>query len=132
MADCAAASKEDSMTPKSTSFNDPLSLELQVTGPKPNATRGAPVESSRVLHEDAHTQAGVWECTPGAFAARRDGYREIFTVVAGSGVLRDEDGTETVLTPGVAVATPEGWVGEWDITETIRKVYVIAYTEPTS
>jgi uncharacterized cupin superfamily protein len=30
------------------------------------------------------------------------------------------------------VATPEGWVGEWDITETIRKVYVIAYTEPTS
>ena len=120
------------MTPKSSAFNDPASLELELNGPKPNATRGEPVESSKVLHEDAHSQSGVWECTPGAFAARRDGYREVFTVVSGRGVLRDEDGTETVLVPGVAVATPEGWVGEWDIAETIRKVYVIAYTEPTS
>jgi uncharacterized cupin superfamily protein len=74
-----------------------------------NARAPAPGQH-RTSKADAHTQAGVWECTPGAFAARRDGYREIFTVVAGSGVLRDEDGTETVLTPGVAVATPEGWV----------------------
>ncbi|MGA0122939.1 MAG: hypothetical protein ACO3KD_08060 [Gaiellales bacterium] len=26
--------------------------------------------------------------------------------------------------------TPEGWVGEWDIAETVRKVYVVSYTEP--
>jgi len=120
------------MAEKSIAFADPLSLVLDVDGPKPNATRGEPVESSKVLHADAHSQAGIWECTPGAFASRRDGYREIFTVIAGSGVLRDEDGTETPLSPGVVVATPEGWVGEWDISETIRKVYVIAYTEPTS
>lgn len=120
------------MAQNATAFTDPLSLSLDVIGPKPNPTRGEPVESAAVLHEDAHSQAGVWECTPGAFAGRRDGYREIFTIIAGSGVLRDEDGTETILAPGVAVATPEGWVGEWDIAETIRKVYVIAYTEPTS
>ena len=30
------------------------------------------------------------------------------------------------------IATPENWVGEWDITETVRKAYVIAYTEPQS
>ena len=120
------------MPASAASFSDPLALELDVIGPKPNATRGEPVESAKVLHEDAHSQAGVWECTPGAFAGRRDGYREIFTVVAGRGVLRDEDGTETVLEPGVVVATPEGWVGEWDIAETIRKAYVIAYTEPQS
>ena len=112
------------------SFSDPLALELDVIGPKPNATRGEPVESAKVLFEDAHSQSGVWECTPGAFAGRRDGYRETFTIIAGGGVLRDEDGAETRLAPGVSVTTPEGWVGEWDIAETIRKVYVIAYSEP--
>ncbi len=120
------------MAPNAASFNDPLALELDVVGPKPNATRGEPAESVKVLHEDAHSQAGIWECTPGAFAARRDGYREIFTVLKGRGVLRDEDGAETVLVPGAVIATPENWVGEWDIAETVRKAYVIAYTEPQS
>ena len=120
------------MAPNAASFNDPLALELDVVGPKPNATRAEPVESVKVLHEDAHSQAGIWECTPGAFAARRDGYREIFTVLKGSGVLRDEDGAKTVLVPGAVIATPENWVGEWDIAETVRKAYVIAYTDPQS
>jgi uncharacterized cupin superfamily protein len=118
------------MAPSAPSFGDPLALELDVIGPKPNATRGEPVESARTLFADAHSESGVWECSPGAFAARRDGYRETFTVIAGRGVLRDEDGTETALHPGVVVVTPEHWVGEWDIEEAIRKVYVIAYSEP--
>ena len=120
------------MAPNASSFNNPLSLTLDVIGPKPGATRGEPVESVKVLHEDPHSQAGIWECTPGAFVGRRDGDREVFTVLAGAGVLRDEDGAETLLAPGVVIATPENWVGEWDITETVRKAYVIAYTEPQS
>ena len=78
------------MAPNASSFNNPLSLTLDVIGPKPGATRGEPVESVKVLHEDPHSQAGIWECTPGAFVGRRDGYREVFTVLAGAGVLRDE------------------------------------------
>ena len=53
-------------------------------------------------------------------------------MLKGSGVLRDEDGAETVLVPGAVIATPENWVGEWDIAETVRKAYVIAYTDPQS
>ncbi|MEY4225493.1 MAG: hypothetical protein RL190_250 [Actinomycetota bacterium] len=118
------------MAPNAPHFDDPLTLALDVIGPKPNATRGEPVESGKVLFADAHSESGVWECTAGAFAARREGYRETFAVIRGRGVLRNEDGTETQLAPGVLVVTPEGWVGEWDIEETVRKVYVVSYTEP--
>ena len=74
------------MAHNSVGFSDPLTLELDVIGPKANPTRGEPVESAKVLFEDAHSQSGVWECTPGAFAGRRDGYRETFTIIAGGGV----------------------------------------------
>lgn len=111
-------------------FDDPLGMSLDPIGPKPNPTRGEPVESGRVLFEDALIEAGVWECTPGAFPARRDGFREAVTIIKGRGVLRDADGTETPFGPGSALALPEGWVGEWDIQETVRKVYVVSYSEP--
>jgi len=104
--------------------------ELTVIGPKPGATRGEPVESGLVLFEDAHVEVGVWECTPGCFPSRRDGFREAVVFVAGSGVLRDADGTEHPIAPGITMAIPEGWTGEWDLTETVRKVYVVSFTEP--
>ena len=112
--------------------SDPLILSLDPIGPKASPLRGEPAESGKVLFEDACVEIGVWECTPGCFPSRRDGYREAVTIVAGAGVLRDEDGTEHPLAPGVTLAIPEGWVGEWDITETVRKVYVVSYSEPRS
>lgn len=118
------------MAVPSTHCSDPLTLELADSAPRPNPTRGEPVESVTVLFEDAHIEAGVWECTPGAFRAVRDGYREQFTVIAGRAVLRGDDGVDIDLAPGVTVVTPEGWAGEWDIAETTRKIYVVSYTEP--
>ena len=88
------------------------------------------MESGVVLFEDAFVEVGVWACTPGTFPSRRDGYREAVTILSGQGVLRDEDGTEHPLAAGVSIAIPEGWVGEWDIDETIRKVYVSSYSTP--
>lgn len=118
------------MSHNSVGFNDPLSLALDVIGPKANPSRGEPVESSKVLFEDAFVEAGVWECTPGTFPSRRDGFREAVTIIKGSGSLRDADGNETPFVAGSALAIPEGWSGEWDIVETTRKVYVVSYTEP--
>ena len=111
-------------------LSDVATLTLDPIGPRAGATRGEPVESGVVLFEDAHLEAGLWECTPGCFPSRRDGYREAVTILAGRGVLRDADGTEHPVEPGVALALPEGWVGEWDITETVRKFYVVTYSEP--
>ncbi|MCX6460658.1 MAG: cupin domain-containing protein [Actinobacteria bacterium] len=107
-------------------------VALEPIGLKPGATRGEPLESARVLFEDAHVEVGIWECTPGAFPSRRDGYREAVTIITGAGVLRDNDGTVHPIAPGVSLAIPEGWSGEWDITETVRKFYVVTYSEPRS
>ena len=120
------------MAHNSTAFNDPLTMELDVVGPKPNPTQGEPVESVKVLFEDAQIEAGVWECTPGIFPSKREGFREAVTIIKGKGILRDADGNETPFAAGSAVAIPEGWSGEWEIQETTRKVYVVSYTEPRS
>lgn len=120
------------MGTNSTAFDDPLQMALDPIGPKATATRGEPVESGKVLFEDARTEAGVWECTPGAFTSRRDDFREVVTIIKGRGRLRDEDGNVTEFGPGSAVALPEGWVGEWEIDETVRKVYVVSYSTPRS
>jgi len=118
------------MTHNSIGFADPLGLELDVIGPKPNPTRGQPTESGKVLFEDALVEVGVWECTAGTFPSRREGFREAITILKGTGTLRDADGNETPLHPGTVVALPDGWAGEWDLTETVRKIYVVSYTEP--
>ena len=120
------------MADNATHFSDPLTMQLAEIGPKPSPLRGEPVESIKVLFEDAFIETGVWECTAGCFPSRRDGYRETITIIKGNGMLRDADGTEHPLAPGVALAIPEGWVGEWDLTDTVRKVYTASYTEPRS
>lgn len=118
------------MSESAVHLSNPAHIELDVIGPKANPSRGEPVESGHVLFEDALTEVGVWECTPGTFPSRRDGWREAVTILAGSGTLRDADGAEHPIAPGVTLALPEGWVGEWDIVETVRKVYVATYSEP--
>lgn len=120
------------MALNSTAFNDPLTMALDPIGPKPNPSRGEPVESGKVLFQDAQIEAGVWECTPGTFPSKREGFREAVTIIKGKGILRDADGHETPFAAGSAVAIPEGWSGEWDIQETTRKVYVVSFTEPRS
>ena len=40
---------------------DVLGVELEVVGPKANATGGDPVEAMLVLHDDDRTQVGIWE-----------------------------------------------------------------------
>jgi uncharacterized cupin superfamily protein len=120
------------MAHNSIAFDDPLGMTLDPIGPKATALRGDPFESGKVLFEDPITEAGVWECTPGAFSARRDDFREVVTIIKGRGRLHDEDGNVTEFGPGSALALPEGWVGEWEIDETVRKVYVVSYSTPRS
>ena len=50
---------------------------------------------------------------------------EVAQIVKGKGTITDTDGTEHVLVPGAVVTLPKGWSGRWDLTETLRKVYVI-------
>lgn len=107
---------------------DPMGLELTVIGPKPNTLEGNPVESIHEIHTEDGLDVGVWEITPGSFTTVKDGISELMHFVSGSGTIVGDDGTTTVIAPGVVLVTPDGWSGTWHVTETARKVYAIVPT----
>jgi uncharacterized cupin superfamily protein len=72
---------------------------------------------------DAGLDAGVWEHSVGSST---DSFGdEVFVVLAGAGVVRDQHGGEIVLAPGVVGVLHEGDVTTWEITEPLRKVWIV-------
>lgn len=95
--------------------------------PKPTGLTGDVKEASVTLWKspDETVSIGVWECTPGTFAATREGYSEVAHIIRGTFTLTTPDGVTTAHGPGDLIVTNEGWQGTWDISETVRKVWVI-------
>jgi len=104
--------------------DDVLFGPLEPAGPRTGADSGAPTTAIRVLHDAGPLQVGIWECTPGGWAIERRTNTETIHVLAGRGRITDADGTVHELAPGVVMVLPTGWSGRWDITETLRKLYV--------
>ena len=103
------------------------SLEPTDYIPPETVQSGAPNERGRSLYADQTGQldAGVWECEPGGWPVVDRPDMEIATILSGSGVITDADGTTHDIAAGSVVTLPKGWTGRWDITKTVRKVYVI-------
>jgi uncharacterized protein len=78
---------------------------------------------------DGALDIGVWECTPGRFAADRSAAAEFCYFLQGKIVMTHTDGTRRTLGPGDAIMLPRGWKGTWEIVEHTRKVYVFL-TDP--
>ncbi|HUG15059.1 MAG TPA: cupin domain-containing protein [Thermomicrobiales bacterium] len=95
--------------------------------PKPTSLSEGQMEAMATLwtSPDGSVTAGVWECTPGRFAATRDGFSEIAHVIKGRFKITNPDGSVTEHGPGDMVVTNSGWRGTWEVTETIRKVWII-------
>ena len=102
-----------------------INLELSPVGPRAGADQGNPQVSAHVISNDGSIQVGVWECTPGGWPIVDRQDTEVATIVSGAGTVTDADGTEQVLVPGSVITLPKGWSGRWDLTETLRKVYVL-------
>ena len=72
---------------------------------------------------DVGLEVGVWEHSVGSstdtFGA------EAFVVLSGRGVVRCANGGEIVLAPGVVGILQDGDVTTWEITETLRKVWIV-------
>ena len=68
-------------------------------------------------------KAGLWEVTPGRFTTAPRGFDEVIHIVSGRGVLHSVDGTSVELVPGVSFLMKDGFVGEWEIQEPLRKFY---------
>jgi uncharacterized protein len=82
---------------------------------------GSPKASVAMLAALDGIKVGLWEMSAGrVLDTERD---EIFVVIAGAGELRVAD-EKIALAPGVVVRLYEGDDTEWDVTETVRKVYI--------
>ncbi|MFT4215341.1 MAG: cupin domain-containing protein [Microbacterium sp.] len=96
---------------------------------RPKATARQPgqtTESSRTVWESAEgIRSGVWEVTPGTFDSTRVGYHELCQIVSGRATITEPDGTSFEIAPGSLFITPEGWVGTWEVHETLRKTWVV-------
>ena len=93
--------------------------------PVPSAVEGTPMSRILYLVDDTNRQAGVWECSPGAFASNHVGYVECMHIVDGEAELRGEDGTVWKVGPGTLLVIPDGWIGTWHISRTITKSFAI-------
>ena len=100
-------------------------LELTPAGVRAGFDSGHPETSVREMYSGGGIDVGVWECTPGGWAIENRPNTEICWIVSGTGVITDADGTQRQLVPGTVLTLPKGWSGRWDITQTLRKVYVI-------
>ncbi len=94
---------------------------------KPTSLEGDQMEASVTLWVSANgrVEIGVWECTPGRFSADRTRSAEFCHFIAGMVEMTHVDGRKVRLGPGDAINLPLGWIGEWRVIETVRKLYVI-------
>jgi uncharacterized protein len=122
-------------TPSSIAVPDIRAARLESIGAWPPGAEpisGSPEASILELSDDGHVAVGIWECTPGSFASRRDGCCELMHFVAGDATITDDDGTVREVRPGAVIFVPDGWQGTWDIRETVRKTYTIVQTAPVA
>ena len=100
-------------------------MELTAVGQRAGADRGDPQVSVKEVSNDGAISAGVWECQPGGWPVVERGDTEVATIISGAGTVTDADGTRHRLKAGSVITLGKGWSGRWDITDTLRKVYVI-------
>jgi uncharacterized cupin superfamily protein len=98
------------------SLPDEVSMEPIVSG--------APFAREDVLLDEADGFFAVWACDAGVYPRVKDRRGSFMYLLEGAGTITDKDGTTHELTADSVLILPFGWSGHWNITETIRKVYV--------
>jgi uncharacterized cupin superfamily protein len=101
-------------------LDGPLPVEISMEP----ILQGAPFAYERVLYDAAGSFFAVWACDAGVYPRVKDKRGSFMYIISGEATITDEDGTSHELTAGSVIVLPYGWVGAWDIRETIRKVYL--------
>jgi uncharacterized cupin superfamily protein len=76
--------------------------------------------------KDESILAGVWECAPCREEIESYPVHEMMTVISGSLSLTHEDGRAEIFTAGDTFFIAKGTKCIWEITQTLRKYYMIA------
>jgi uncharacterized protein len=98
--------------------------DLEDWGPLEEATGPEMQTSGYTLWEEGDSSAGVWVCTPGP-SHWTLGTHEFVHIVEGSMTVTPDAGEPVTLKQGDTMLFPRGWSGDWEIHETLRKLYVI-------
>ena len=75
---------------------------------------------------DESTLSGVWECAPSREVIDAYPVHEMMTVISGAVTLTHADGRTETFTSGDTFFIAKGSKLIWEITETLRKFYMIA------
>jgi uncharacterized cupin superfamily protein len=116
----------DDATPSTPVVHGPAALtDLEDWGPLAEATGPEMQTAGLIFWEDGNgNETGIWECSPGPSRWTLETH-EFVQVLAGSMTVTPDGGDPVDLKAGDSVTFPKGWTGTWDITETLRKAYVI-------
>jgi uncharacterized cupin superfamily protein len=90
---------------------------------------GSPIAQIRGSELGKRDRVGVWECTPGRWR-RQVMEREFAHFVSGAARFLPDNGEPFDIRAGDAVWFPADTTGIWEITETLRKSYVIVGFSP--
>lgn len=103
-----------------------LESGLEAIGQRPGADQGDPQLRILEAEHGAAADVGFWECTPGGWPVNDRQDTEVAYILSGKGEITDQaTGDVHAIGAGDLVILPVGWTGRWNITETVRKVYVI-------
>lgn len=75
---------------------------------------------------DKNVLAGVWECAPCKEEIESYPVHEMMTIISGSVTLTNKKGKSETFTAGDVFFIPKGTQCTWHITETLRKMYMVA------
>ncbi len=106
-------------------YGDTLDGELEPLGPRVGFDSGDPQTSGVTFFEGHGVSVGVWECTPGGWAIVDRPTTETMLLLGGAATITPADGEPVDLVEGDVFVLPRGWSGRWDVTETVRKLYVL-------
>jgi uncharacterized protein len=85
--------------------------------------------SEQTSGDGGRDRVGVWECTPGSWR-RQVMEREFAHFLSGRARFVPDDGEPFDINAGDAVWFPADTTGTWEISETLRKSYVIIGFRP--
>jgi len=121
----ADLSPDEALRTMVVAYADVLDGELEPLGPRAGFDSGDPQTSGITFFSGHGVEVGVWECTPGGWAIVDRPTTETMMLLGGTAVITPVDGEPVELGEGDVFVLPKGWSGRWDVTETVRKLYIL-------
>ena len=79
----------------------------------------------RVLHRDGRIVTGTWESDPGLSRWDFADHGEVIHILSGRMIVSRDGGEAVELAAGATAVFEPGWTGEWQVLETLRKVFMV-------